>query len=68
MYVPPKTLTTLQSAIRHNMAKIYQNARANLHYLGQNDKVTPPDVAEEFNKLFPNSILFIGLTNVAMPP
>jgi pimeloyl-ACP methyl ester carboxylesterase len=33
---------------------------------GKNDKVTPPDVAEEFNKLLPNSTLY-WIDNVVMP-
>ena len=34
---------------------------------GRNDK-TPPNAAEEFNKLLPNSELFLGLKNVDMQP
>lgn len=29
-----------------------------MHYLGKNDTVTPPNVAEEFNELLPDSELF----------
>jgi pimeloyl-ACP methyl ester carboxylesterase len=29
-----------------------------VYYLGKNDKVTPPDVAEEFKQLLPNSTLY----------
>jgi pimeloyl-ACP methyl ester carboxylesterase len=39
------------------MAKDLPKMRANLYYMGKNDKVTPPDVAEEF-KLLPNSTLY----------
>jgi hypothetical protein len=38
---------------------------ANLYYLGKNDKVTPPDVAEEFNYYL--ILPYIGSINVAMP-
>jgi hypothetical protein len=39
---------------------------ANLYYLGKNDKVTPPDVAEEFINYY-LILPYIGSINVAMP-
>ena len=54
-----KTLSIAKSAIRHNMA----NDLIEMHQpvcliWGKQDTVTPPDVAEGFNKLLPNSDLF----------
>src|SRR5690606_12014895 len=54
-----KTLTIAKSAIRHNMKK----ALAKMHVptciiWGRNDKVTPPEVADEFHELLPNSSLY----------
>jgi hypothetical protein len=60
-----KTLTIAKSAIRHNMAKDLPKMRANLYYMGKNDKVTPPDVAEEFNN-YCRTPLYIGSTNAVM--
>ncbi|TAH01825.1 MAG: alpha/beta hydrolase [Sphingobacteriales bacterium] len=53
-----RLLAMAKSAIRHNMSK-------DLHHIvipvmliwGKNDKITPPDVAEEFNLLLPNAQL-----------
>jgi len=54
-----KTLTIAKSAIRHNMAKDLPKMTLPVGILwGRNDKVTPPQIAEEFNKLLPNSELF----------
>ncbi len=54
-----KTLTIAKSAIRHNMAKDLPKMKTPTCIIwGKNDKVTPPNVAEEFNKLLPNSELF----------
>ena len=54
-----KTLTIAKSAIRHNMAKdLPKMTTPTCIIWGKNDKVTPPDVAEEFNRLLPNSDLY----------
>jgi pimeloyl-ACP methyl ester carboxylesterase len=54
-----KTLTIAKSAIRHNMAADLPKMHVHTCIIwGRNDKVTPPDVAEEFNKLLPNSELY----------
>lgn len=54
-----KTLAIAKSAIRHNMAKDLPKMDTPTGIIwGRNDKVTPPDVAEEFNKLLPNSDLY----------
>ncbi|MEQ3691756.1 MAG: alpha/beta hydrolase [Flavobacterium sp.] len=54
-----KTLTIAKSAIRHNMAKDLPKMHIKACIIwGANDKVTPPEVATEFNKLLPNSELF----------
>jgi pimeloyl-ACP methyl ester carboxylesterase len=54
-----KTLTIAKSAIRHNMAKDLPKMHIPTCIIwGKNDMVTPPDVAEEFHKLLPNSSLF----------
>jgi pimeloyl-ACP methyl ester carboxylesterase len=54
-----KTLTIAKSAIRHNMAKELPKMNTETCIIwGKNDIVTPPSVAEEFNKLLPNSELF----------
>ncbi len=54
-----KTLTIAKSAIRHNMAKDLPKMNLPVCLIwGRDDKVTPPNVAEEFNKLLPNSSLF----------
>ncbi len=54
-----KTLTIAKSAIRHNMAKDLPKMHIKACIIwGRNDKVTPPDVAEEFNRLLPNSELY----------
>ena len=54
-----RILAIAKSAIRHNMAKDLHNMKQNTCLLwGKNDTVTPPEVAEEFHKLLPNSDLF----------
>ena len=54
-----RTLALAKSAIRHNMAKDvpHMNIPACIVW-GKNDQVTPPDVADEFHRLFPDSDLF----------
>jgi len=54
-----KTLTIAKSAIRHNMAKDLPKMHTPTCIIwGKNDKVTPPDVAEEFHELLPDSDLY----------
>ncbi len=54
-----KTLAIAKSAIRHNMAKDLPKMQTPTCIIwGKNDGVTPPEVAEEFNSLLPNSDLF----------
>jgi pimeloyl-ACP methyl ester carboxylesterase len=54
-----KTLAIAKSAIRHNMAKDLPKFNVPTCIIwGKNDKVTPPEVAEEFHKLLPNSSLY----------
>ncbi|RAR71469.1 alpha/beta fold hydrolase [Flavobacterium aciduliphilum] len=54
-----KTLAIAKSAIRHNMAKDLPKMHVKTCIIwGKNDNVTPPDVAEEFHKLMPNSDLY----------
>ena len=54
-----KTLTIAKSAIRHNMAKDLPKMHVKTCIIwGENDKVTPPEVATEFHKLLPNSELY----------
>ncbi|MFD1631526.1 alpha/beta fold hydrolase [Pseudopedobacter beijingensis] len=53
-----KILAMAKSAIRHNMAKDLHKIKIPVSLVwGKNDKVTPPEVAEEFNELLPNSEL-----------
>ena len=53
-----KTLTIAKSAIRHNMAKDLPKMHVPTCLIwGKNDKVTPPEVAVEFNELLPNATL-----------
>jgi pimeloyl-ACP methyl ester carboxylesterase len=53
-----RILAMAKSAIRHNMAKdVHKILIPTALIWGKNDKITPPDVAEEFNKLIPNSEL-----------
>jgi len=54
-----KTLAIAKSAIRHNMAKDLPKMNTPTCIIwGKNDKVTPPEVAEEFYELLPDSDLF----------
>src|SRR6476620_7852473 len=54
-----KTLTIAKSAIRHNMAKDLPKMHVPTCIIwGKNDKVTPPEVAEEFHAKLPNSALY----------
>lgn len=54
-----RTLSIAKSAIRHNMSKDLPNMNTPTCIIwGKNDVVTPPEVAEEFNKLLPDSDLF----------
>jgi pimeloyl-ACP methyl ester carboxylesterase len=54
-----KTLAIAKSAIRHNMAKDLPKMDTPTCIIwGKNDVVTPPDVADDFNKLLPDSDLF----------
>lgn len=54
-----KTLAIAKSAIRHNMAKDLPKMTVPTCIIwGKNDNVTPPEVAEEFHDLLPNSDLF----------
>ncbi|GAA4886593.1 alpha/beta hydrolase [Flaviramulus aquimarinus] len=54
-----KTLAIAKSAIRHNMAKDLPKMQTPTCIIwGKNDNVTPPEVAEEFNELLPDSELF----------
>jgi pimeloyl-ACP methyl ester carboxylesterase len=54
-----KTLTIAKSAIRHNMAKDLPKMHVPTAIIwGKQDKVTPPQVAEEFYKLLPNATLY----------
>ncbi|WP_178983421.1 alpha/beta fold hydrolase [Winogradskyella helgolandensis] len=54
-----KTLAIAKSAIRHNMAKDLPNMTTPICIIwGKNDNVTPPEVAEEFHELLPDSELY----------
>ena len=54
-----RTLALAKSAIRHNMANdIPQFTMPVCLIWGKDDKVTPPEVAEEFHALFPDSDLY----------
>ncbi len=54
-----KTLAIAKSAIRHNMAQDLPDMHTPTCIIwGKNDNVTPPEVAEDFNKLLPDSELF----------
>jgi len=53
-----RILTMAKSAIRHNMSKELSKITIPVSLIwGKNDKVTPPEVAEEFHQLLPNSEL-----------
>ncbi|MAP99434.1 MAG: alpha/beta hydrolase [Flavobacteriaceae bacterium] len=54
-----KILAMAKSAIRHNMAQDLPYMKLPVCVIwGKNDNVTPPEVADEFHKLLPNSDLF----------
>lgn len=54
-----RTLAIAKSAIRHNMAKDLPNMNTPTCIIwGKNDQVTPPNVAEEFDELLPDSDLY----------
>ena len=54
-----RTLALAKSAIRHNMANDLPKMKIPTAIIwGNQDTVTPPEVAKEFNKLLPNSSLF----------
>jgi pimeloyl-ACP methyl ester carboxylesterase len=54
-----KTLAIAKSAIRHNMANDLPNMNTPTCIIwGKNDTVTPPEVADEFHELLPDSELF----------
>lgn len=54
-----RTLAIAKSAIRHNMGKDLPNMHTPTCIIwGRNDNVTPPEVAEEFHELMPDSDLF----------
>lgn len=54
-----KILTLAKSAIRHNMSKDLPKLNFPTCLIwGKNDTITPPEVAEEFHKLLPQSDLF----------
>jgi pimeloyl-ACP methyl ester carboxylesterase len=53
-----RILAMAKSAIRHNMAKDLHKITIPVCLIwGKDDKVTPPEVAEEFHSLLPNSEL-----------
>jgi len=53
-----RILAMAKSAIRHNMSKDVHKIRIPVLLVwGRNDKITPPEVAEEFNRLLPDSEL-----------
>ena len=53
-----RTLAIAKSAIRHNMSEELPNIKTpTLLIWGENDLVTPPEVAREFKSLLPNSKL-----------
>ena len=55
-----KTLAIAKSAIRHNMAGDLPNMHQPTCIIwGKQDNVTPPEVAEDFHKLLPDSDLFL---------
>ncbi|QMU66283.1 MAG: alpha/beta fold hydrolase [Flavobacteriaceae bacterium] len=54
-----RTLAIAKSAIRHNMANDLPNIKQPTCLIwGKQDHVTPPEVAEDFHKLLPDSDLF----------
>lgn len=54
-----RTITIAKSAIRHNMAKDLPNFKLPVCLIwGRQDEVTPPEVADDFHKLLPDSDLY----------
>lgn len=54
-----KVLYLAKSAIRHNMREELHNYKMPVCLIwGKNDTITPPEVAEEFHELLPDSDLF----------
>lgn len=54
-----RILAMAKSAIRHNMSKEIHKIKIPVCLIwGKNDKITPPEVAVEFNELLPNSELY----------
>ena len=54
-----KTLAIAKSVIRHNMAKdLPKMTTPTCIIWGKNDNVTPPEVAEDFHRLLPDSDLY----------
>jgi len=54
-----RVLALAKSAIRHNMANELEHIMMPVCLIwGKNDQITPPEVAEEFHKLLPQSDLF----------
>ena len=54
-----KILAMAKSAMRHNMKKDLEKINVPTCLIwGENDQITPPNVAEEFDRLLPNSKLF----------
>jgi pimeloyl-ACP methyl ester carboxylesterase len=54
-----KTLSIAKSAIRHNMSNDLPHMHTPICIIwGENDNVTPPNVAKEFHALLPDSDLF----------
>ncbi len=54
-----KTLAIAKSAVRHNMANDLPNMQQPSCIIwGKNDTVTPPEVANDFHRLLPDSDLF----------
>ena len=54
-----KTLAIAKSAIRHNMSKDLPHMNTPTCIIwGENDTVTPPNVAKEFHELLPDSDLY----------
>ncbi|MDB5031468.1 alpha/beta hydrolase [Mucilaginibacter sp.] len=53
-----RLLAMAKSAIRHNMKKDLNKIRVPVSLIwGKNDKITPPEVADEFHQLLPDSEL-----------
>lgn len=53
-----RIVTMAKSAIRHNLSKEIKNITIPVCLIwGKDDKITPPEVAEEFNELLPNAEL-----------